>query len=35
LQVIRLCDDGLRGKQGVTKYEIRQVRVVERHRTQE
>jgi hypothetical protein len=33
--VFRLSDAGLRGKQGVTKYKIRQVRVVERYRTKE
>jgi hypothetical protein len=33
--LIRLPDDGLRGKQGVTKDEIRQIGVVQRHRAQE
>jgi hypothetical protein len=33
--MIRLLDDGLGGKQGVTKDKTRQVGVVQRHRTQE
>ena len=33
--MIRLFDDGLGGKQGVPKDKIRQVRMLQRHRTQE
>jgi hypothetical protein len=35
LRMLRLIDDGLGGKQGMTKDKIRQVRVVQRHRPQE
>jgi hypothetical protein len=35
LQMIRLLDDGLGGKQGVTKDKIRQVRMAQRNRAQE
>jgi hypothetical protein len=33
--MIRLLNDGLGGKQGVPKDEIRQIGMVQRHRTQE